>query len=1069
MANSNQRDEKIRYVFDTDGAEKLGAIEKTLGDITEKSLGTETAFSFIKSHLEELTVAAIALETAFKAIEFSKESFSGAAAAEESMARLRAIAGDATQQFADLDGAIGNAAQAVNVDSQTATAGLTALLGAGLNLKAGMDALVPTLQLAKIANVDVGTAADTVAKTLAAFNLPASEAQKVVDELATASHGAAGGLSAILDATGKLAPDAKAIGLGFEDLTAIVGSLAQRGIAGREALGGLRTVFQELQNPTSKLRLELSAMGDDTADFGKAITTLSSGTPRAQEALTGLGGSARTVVQAFGAEGPQAIDKFTAALNNAGGAAGKTSAAIDDTLNGAWKKFSLTVDDIGEKLAKPVLEPFKDELIKLASELNKFAESPDFKDIESQIGSMAKNAAKALDDFLHNVDWKTFLADAKATLSGMADGFDTLASKASAAASTISTAISVIDGAYQAAGVAIDGAVHVAAKGVDTLAAAATGGASNLTAFHDTLQDVADLAGGQMTERMEKLGAIMDGAAASTDKATTATTHAVQATHEHAAAVADAAPKVDKYQEAEQRLAKAAVDADAAQQKAADAIKQVGAASAAAAEAAKPFADRLLDADQAARKAAAGADALKTAFQALHIVSQQSLEQTAIDAANAFAKIDAASDSTAAGLADKQNAFLAYAKAVSAASENLDEGTRASTAYMLESKAAALGLAGALPPAIQKMLGLADSARTASGEFDHIKNKTEAAKAALDDLAGGNGGGGAGDAEKSLEEMASGGGESLAQLDNALANTRQGFLNVSEAAAKAFDRRLVGDFFNAFDSTGIGFAKVIDGMNQAAADTNAEIADQRRQLDEEIKSISEVGTKSQDSFGQFGKSTQEATTRLQLAIDQLKYGNAQFDLLGNKELGPLQQALDAAKQRVQALADATAAAADKFKELAQSVHDELLQEQGDQATLEDERHKNQLQAIKDAADAGKVSQQQYQQAVADENALHDLKMKHMQEQQQQARQSSGGGSSGAGGSGGGASGAGGSSSYGQSQSAGTSGGAVSSGVPMRLNYAGRTVNIIAGSPAEADSVESMLQEIARQRVNSINK
>lgn len=1047
MANSNQRDEKIRYVFDTDGAEKLGAIEKTLGDITEKSLGTETAFSFIKSHLEELTVAAIALETAFKSIEFSKESFAAAAAAQESMARLRAIAGDAAQQFGDMEDAIGKAAQAVNVDSQAATAGLTALLGAGLNLKSGMDALVPTLQLAKIANIDVGTAADTVAKTLAAFHLPASEAQKVVDELATASHGAAGGLSALSDATGKLAPDAQAIGLNFEQLTAIIGTLGQRGVSGREALGGLRTVFQELQNPTSKLRLELSAMGDDTADFGKAITTLSSGTPRAQEALTGLGGSARTVVQAFGTEGPQAIDKFAAAMNNATGAASKTSAAIDDTLNGAWKKFSLTVDDVGQKLAAPVLEPFKDELVKLAGELNKFAESPDFKDIESQIGSMAKNAAKALDEFLHNVDWKTFLADAKATLSGMADGFDTLASKASAAAATIGTAINIIDGAYQAAGVAIDGAVHVAAKGVDTLAAAATGGASNFTEFHNVLTDVAETAGGQMTERMEKLGNIMDGTAAQTDKAAAAATRAAQGAQEHAAAVADATPKLDKYQEAEQRLAKAAADADASQQKMAQTVAQTTVQIDATAESLKALPDRLRDFEAAGALAANSAAAVKTAFAALRLTSQSDLEETATAAAKAFGTIDAASDNTAAGLADKQNAFIAYAKAALAASANLDEGTKAATQYQLESKAASLGLLDALEKleTTGKNAGGAVAAGADRGAAA-LRGEAIAAQDAASAIQ---------DCVDNVGDLSAGGGESLANLDNALADTRQGFLNISEAAAKAFDAKLVSDFNLAFDSTGVNLGKTVEALNNAAAQTRAQIEAERDQIKGIADSIS--------------NSTNMSVGAIDDMIESIKNGTYQFGILGKQDLAPLLEALDKAKQKTEAAEQAAAAAASRFDQLAQSIHDQLLEEQGDQQALEDERHKNQLQALADAAAAGKIDQAKYAQAVADENALHDLKMKHLHEEQQkqdQQQQKSGGGSNSGGGTGSSSSG---SSASNSASNASAAGGAVSGGVPMRINYAGRTVHIFAASPAEADNVEAMLQEIARQRTNSINK
>jgi hypothetical protein len=153
--------------------------------------------------------------------------------------------------------------------------------------------------------------------------------------------------------------------------------------------------------------------------------------------------------------------------------------------------------------------------------------------------------------------------------------------------------------------------------------------------------------------------------------------------------------------------------------------------------------------------------------------------------------------------------------------------------------------------------------------------------------------------------------------------------------------------------------------------------------------------------------------------------------------------------------------------LAQSIHDQLLEEQGDQQALEDERHKNQLQALADAAAAGKIDGAKYAQAVSDENALHDLKMRHLQEEQQkqdQQQQKSGGGSSSGGGSG---SGSGGGSS--SSSASNSGGGAVSGGVPVTVNYPGRTFNFVLATPGQADDFSDLFQKIVRDRNNSINK
>lgn len=1062
MANSNQRDEKIRYVFDTDGAEKLGAIEKTLGDITEKSLGTETAFGFVKQHLEELTVAALALGAAIKTVEFGKESIKNAEDVEVALSRVKATAQGTAEQFAGMDAAISDAAEAVNVSSQTAASGLAALVGTGKSVNDAMAALVPTLQLAKIANIDVAQAADIVGKSLDAFGIPAANTQHVVDLLTAASHGAAGGLGAVSNAAAQLAPSAHAIGLEFDDVVGVLGMLSDKGMDAEKATKALRSVFADLENPASKLRGELLALGDGTGDFNKAVNVLTSGTPRANEALLTLNGASRSVIQSLGEAGPGAIAKFTAELEKQSGVAARAASIIDDNLKGASTRFGLAIDEIGEKLAKPVLEPFKDELNKLSGELTKFANSPDFKDIENQVGSMAKDAAKALDDLVKSIDWKSFLKDGKETISGLTESFGKLSESVVTVATGIGKVMDGLGVAYHAASTTLHAAAQAAtdslgsiAEGVGSatlalnkLTGTSTDAAESLLDVGKNLHGASGLIGEETVRQIGATQKGLDSLVGSEQKATAAT-------HEHAAAVADAAPKVDKYQEAEQRLAKAAADADAAQGKQARSAADVAQQFENLPPSIRATAIALAQSADSAHLSKDQIDSLATAFANLHIQSQTQLQSAAADARQYFETIDKLSADTAAGLVDRQNAFLAYAKAALAASANLDEGTKASTQYMLEAKASALGLDDAL-----KMLegtGKAAGDSTAQGA-DTATEALRREKHAMDDLGGSaqSAGESAKSAGDNVKDMAGGGGESLAQLDNALQNTRQDFLNVSEAAAKAFDAKLVSDWNLAFDSTGANIGKTVEALNNAAAQTRAQVAADREQLQGMIDSISSGAEKS--------------TKVIDNMIGSIKAGTYQFGILGQQDLAPLLAALEAAKQKTEAADQAAASAAQRFGELARSIHDSLLQEQGDEAALEDERHANQLQALKDAAAAGKVSQQQYQQAVADENALHALKMQHLreQEQQQQQAKASGGGSSSAAGNAGGGVGAT-SSSSGTSQSASVTGGAISGGVPVTINYPGRTINVVVATPAQADSLEGLIQEIARQRTNSINK
>lgn len=168
-------------------------------------------------------------------------------------------------------------------------------------------------------------------------------------------------------------------------------------------------------------------------------------------------------------------------------------------------------------------------------------------------------------------------------------------------------------------------------------------------------------------------------------------------------------------------------------------------------------------------------------------------------------------------------------------------------------------------------------------------------------------------ASESFSDLSEDGGDSLGKLDEALANTRQAFLNVSEAAAKAFDTNLVGDFGQQFDSTGIGFARVLGAMNAAAKTVNQTIADQRLQLQAEVTDINNLGTSSNTGFGQFGDDADKAAARMKALSADIQNGTYDAGLLGQQDLAGLQAALDAATQRAQQLTEAEQSATSQLE------------------------------------------------------------------------------------------------------------------------------------------------------------
>lgn len=1057
MANS--RDEKITYEFSAKetGIDEVG---KSLDDVSKKSEQAGNFFEFFKEHLAEIVSVAAAAEAAIKAIEFGKESLTNAEAVEASLSRVRALAQGAADTFGEMDAAVEAAAKAVNISTKESASGLAALVSNGLDAKSAVEALIPTLQLARIAGVDVNVAAAQVAQTLKAFGLSGSDAQRVVDQLTSASHGAAGGLAAMSSAAAQLAPDAKTLGLGFTDVVSILGLLNSKGLDTEKSIRGLRSIFQELQDPTSQLRGELLALGDGTNDFGKAVAALTSGTPRANQALLTLSGPARTLIELLGQAGPDAIAQFNAGLEQTQGTASKTAAAIDDNLRGAATRFGNAIDQLGEKLVAPILTPFKEELERLAGKLNEFADSPDFEEIRAAVADMAQKAARALDEFITGINWDGLAKDGKKAVQGLADDFGKLSANARATAEAINKTFAALGVAYHGVRGTIDGVVGAVSSAdaaiVDSLKPAAeeldkaahTGGvaAHAFDVMSDSAHSLADNALEQLDEQTTALrGSLSDLGVSSDD--------AAQATEKHGEAASAAAPKIEAHAAASEKAAGASEELGQQLGLVPEYLDKTGQA----AEAAVPFLARVSDealklgggplqnarqalvdathalsdliregnatpeamqaAERAVRSAstqvenlehsATGAgDAVKTALEKLHIASQQQLTQTANDFQRYFETVRAGSDQSAAGIANTQNAFLAYARARLAAVAQLDDGTKTSVQADLQAQAAVLGISGALAD-LEKQSANSSAALTTDAkrnqkafddEYEHLRklregysdagnagsdmgNKVAAGAKGADEALKGTGRS-AKDLQDEIDDIGTGGFPDLLQAE---ANARAGFLAISDAAAKAFDAKLVSSFALAFDSTGAGFGRFAAALNQAAAETATQIANDRSQLQGMIDNINAIGTASSKNFGDFGNDAATATARIEQMIAAVKNGNYQVGVLGQQDLGPLQQALEAARQRTLALAD-------QFKSTAQQIADELDQLTLTEAQQEEKRHEQVLKNLKEEAEAaGKYNSDEYQQAVDNENRLHAIKEANAQKQDQQQQQQSNGG------------------------------------------------------------------------------
>jgi len=232
------------------------------------------------------------------------------------------------------------------------------LTRAGLTATETLAVTGDVMALAAATGSDLATSADVVAKTLGVFadqGLKAKEAVDLMVQTVSASPQNFSNLSEALRSSQGLA---SSLGINFEELTVIIGSMAEVGFRGEQAGVALNAAMAKLLNPTSegiKVLTELGLTVEDVNpkmnDFKDVIDTLNqSGIDEAQT-LELLGQIAGTKFVKFIQRGRDAIDEFAEAQANANTASDATNIKLQDLesdmnmLNSITEELKITLFD----------------------------------------------------------------------------------------------------------------------------------------------------------------------------------------------------------------------------------------------------------------------------------------------------------------------------------------------------------------------------------------------------------------------------------------------------------------------------------------------------------------------------------------------------------------------------------------------------------------------------------------------------------------------------------------------------------------------------------------------------
>ncbi len=225
---------------------RLGLKSKEFNQGLNKAQARTKAFS------SQVTKLGAAIGVGFGVIalvSFTKKLISVQAEFSSMMSRVQALTG-ATDQMSE---ALSKQAQILGRETQfsavEASAAMTFLAQAGLDVNQIMKAMPNALELAATGQISLAEAADISTNIMSAYGLQAEDLGRVNDIIANTSTSANTNVREFAEAFKMVGPIAKSAEQGIEEVSASIGLLANAGIKGTMAGTALRTMMSKLIAP----------------------------------------------------------------------------------------------------------------------------------------------------------------------------------------------------------------------------------------------------------------------------------------------------------------------------------------------------------------------------------------------------------------------------------------------------------------------------------------------------------------------------------------------------------------------------------------------------------------------------------------------------------------------------------------------------------------------------------------------------------------------------------------------------------------------------------------------------
>lgn len=318
------------------------------------------------------------------------------------MSQVAATMGTTVDQVGELREFAKEMGSTTAFSATQAAEGLNYMALAGYSAEESMKMLPTVLNLAAAGNMELAAASDMVTDAQSALGLTAEQTVNLVDEMAKASSTTNTSVSQLGEAMLTVGGTAKMMKGGTQELSQVLGLLADNGIKGSEGGTALRNILLSLSAPTSKAAAEMKSLGLDVfdaqgnmrsmediiGDLGSALSTMTS-EERTQALSNIFNKRDLKSVNALLGTSAERWDEVGNAISNAGGSAAQMAETQLDNLGGSLTMLKSALEgagiSIGEVLA-PVVRKIADFITGLVQKFNEL--SPTAKKIIVGIGAV---------------------------------------------------------------------------------------------------------------------------------------------------------------------------------------------------------------------------------------------------------------------------------------------------------------------------------------------------------------------------------------------------------------------------------------------------------------------------------------------------------------------------------------------------------------------------------------------------------------------------------------------------------------------------------------------------------